>query len=348
MLRSRDDADLTALGERPHQRHNPLLDEWVTVSPHRSRRPWQGAEEAPPRPPPPSYDPGCYLCPGNERAEGRRNPAYQGPWWFENDFPALDTGTAPAASEKRARAAPSLYRVRAATGVCRVVCFSPRHDLHLATLPEAAVDQVVDLWARQYQELLARPGIGDIQIFENRGPMMGASNPHPHCQIWADHTSPTIPAREQAAFTGWSGGCLLCDYLAGELGDGSRVVFREGEVVCLVPFWATWPFEVMLLPRTHRPDLTQLNATERLDWARAMRRLVGGYDGLFGVPFPYSMGIHQRSREPVPFHLHAHYYPPLLRSATVRKFMVGYEMLAQAQRDVTPEAAADRLRQVAA
>ncbi|MBO0746164.1 MAG: galactose-1-phosphate uridylyltransferase, partial [Candidatus Dormibacteraeota bacterium] len=234
------------------------------------------------------------------------------------------------------------------TGVCRVVCFSPRHDLHLATLPEAAVDQVVDLWARQYQELLARPGIGHIQIFENRGPMMGASNPHPHCQIWADHTSPTIPAREQAAFTGWSGGCLLCDYLAGELGDGSRVVFREGEVVCLVPFWATWPFEVMLLPFTHRPDLTQLNATERLDWARAMRRLVGGYDGLFGVPFPYSMGIHQRSREPVPFHLHAHYYPPLLRSATVRKFMVGYEMLAQAQRDVTPEAAADRLRQVAA
>ncbi len=346
MPRSRDDAAHAALEERPHQRHNPLLDEWVTISPQRTRRPWQGAEEVPGRPPPPSYDPRCYLCPGNERAAGRRNPGYQGPWWFDNDFPALDT--APPPSGGSATEGPSLYQVRPATGVCRVVCFSPRHDLHLATLSEGAVGQVVDLWSRQYEELLGRPGIGHVQIFENRGEMMGASNPHPHCQIWADRTSPTIPAREQAAFAGWAGGCLLCDYLTAEVGDGSRIVFCEGDVVCLVPFWATWPFEVMLLPRTHRADLTQLDGPGRLDWARAMRRLVAGYDDLFGVPFPYSMGLHQRSPQPAPFHLHAHYYPPLLRSATVRKFMVGYEMLAQAQRDLTPEAAADRLRQVAA
>lgn len=346
MLRARDDAEFVALGERPHQRRNPLLDEWVTVSPQRSRRPWQGRVEPGSRPAPPSYDPACYLCPGNERAAGRRNPAYTGPWWFDNDFPALDTEPAPAVAS--AHEGPSLYQVRPGTGACRVVCFSPRHDLHLSTLPEASVEQVVDLWTRQSEELLARPGIGHVQIFENRGPMMGASNPHPHCQIWADALSPTIPAREQAAFATWSGDCLLCDYGRGEEAEGSRVVFREGEVLCLVPFWATWPFEVMLLPRTHRSDLAGLEPGERVDWARAMRRLVAGYDRLFDVPFPYSMGIHQRPRESVPFHLHAHYYPPLLRSATVRKFMVGYEMLAQAQRDVTPEAAAERLRQVVA
>lgn len=344
---SPDEADSAALRERPHQRHNPLLDEWVTVSPQRVRRPWSGAEEAPPEPAPPVHDPDCYLCPGNERAGGRRNPDYEGPWCFDNDYPALEPSSGPALPDPLTDAA-GLFRVRAASGVCRVVCFSPRHDLHLAALPEAEVEEVVEVWARQSRELLARPGIGHVQIFENRGPMMGASNPHPHCQIWADRLSPTIPAREQTAFAGWGGGCLLCDYLARELGDRSRVVFREGDLVCLVPFWATWPFEVMLLPRTHRTDLVQLDSEARRDWARAVRRLVAAYDRLFGVPFPYSMGIHQRPREPVPFHLHAHYNPPLLRSATVRKFMVGYEMLGQAQRDVTPEAAAERLRQVAA
>lgn len=344
---SPDEADSAALRERPHQRHNPLLDEWVTVSPQRVRRPWSGAEEAPPEPAPPVHDPDCYLCPGNERAGGRRNPDYEGPWCFDNDYPALEPSSGPALPDPLTDAA-GLFRVRAASGVCRVVCFSPRHDLHLAALPEAEVEEVVEVWARQSRELLARPGIGHVQIFENRGPMMGASNPHPHCQIWADRLSPTIPAREQTAFAGWGGGCLLCDYLARELGDRSRVVFREGDLVCLVPFWATWPFEVMLLPRTHRTDLVQLDPEARRDWARAVRRLVAAYDRLFGVPFPYSMGIHQRPREPVPFHLHAHYNPPLLRSATVRKFMVGYEMLGQAQRDVTPEAAAERLRQVAA
>jgi len=347
MLRSRDDPDHEALWERPHQRHNPLLDEWVTVSPQRTRRPWQGAQEAPPQLAPPAYDPDCYLCPGNDRAGGRRNPLYQGTWWFDNDFPALDPAPAPAPGGEPPVS--PLYRVRPATGICRVVCFSPRHDLHLAALPEAGVERVVDLWTRQYQDLISRPGIVHVQIFENRGPMMGASNPHPHCQIWADGTSPTIPAREQAAFAAWpGGGCLLCDYASGEVEDGSRVVFCEGDVICLVPFWATWPFEVMLLSPAHRADLTQLEESGRRDWARAMRRLVAAYDRLFGVPFPYSMGIHQRSREAQSFHFHAHYYPPLLRSGTVRKFMVGYEMLAQAQRDVTPEAAAERLRQVAA
>jgi UDPglucose--hexose-1-phosphate uridylyltransferase len=346
MLRSRDDPDHEGLWERPHQRHNPLLQEWVTVSPQRSRRPWQGAQEAPSPPSAPAYDPDCYLCPGNERTGGHRNPEYRGPWSFDNDFPALEAGSAPSHGWKTP--ADPLHQIRPAAGICRVVCFSPRHDLHLATLPEAAVEQVVELWSYQYRDLIARPGIAHVQIFENRGPLMGASNPHPHCQIWADGTSPTIPAREQAAFAAWQGGCLLCDYAAGELDDGSRLVFCEGEVVCLVPFWATWPFEVMLLSPNHRADLAQLDPPARRDWARAMRRLVAAYDRLFGVPFPYSMGIHQRPREALPFHLHAHYYPPLLRSATVRKFMVGYEMLAQAQRDVTPEAAAERLRQVAA
>ncbi|MGH7922848.1 MAG: galactose-1-phosphate uridylyltransferase [Candidatus Dormibacteraceae bacterium] len=349
MPRNRDDREFAEMLGGPHQRHNPLLDEWVTVSPQRTRRPWLGAREPAPPAPPPAYDPSCYLCPGNERAGGRRNPPYQGSWSFDNDFPALLAGGPPAVrTEETPTARFLLFEARPAFGVCRVVCFSPRHDLHLAALPLSAVEQVVRVWTDEYQELLSRPGIGHVQIFENRGSLMGASNPHPHSQIWADRVSPTIPRREQRSLARWAGECLLCDYLEAEVEDGRRLVFVEGETVCLVPFWATWPFEVMLLPRPHRRSLAELESDGRRDWARAMQRLVAGYDRLFDVPFPYSMGIHQLPREATPFHLHAHYQPPLLRSASVRKFMVGYEMLAQAQRDLTPEAAAERLREVAA
>jgi UDPglucose--hexose-1-phosphate uridylyltransferase len=342
--------DEHALFTAPHRRLNPLTGEWLLVSPQRTARPWQGQVETPPPETRPAYDPTCYLCPGNERAGGARNPDYTGTFVFENDFAALRPNTPPLDLARGVDDKPPLLLAESERGICRVVCFSPRHDLTLAGMDQPAIERVVATWIAQYAELGDLPWVRHVQIFENRGAMMGASNPHPHGQIWANERLPNEPAkelREQRAYHATGGGCLLCDYLALELREGTRLVCRNDHFVALVPFWAVWPFETLVLPTAHYGALPDLDPAAVAGLADILRRITRRYDHLFGVSFPYSMGFHQRPTDGAAYpewHLHAHFYPPLLRSATVRKFMVGYEMLAQPQRDITPESAAERLR----
>lgn len=344
-----DEAMMDLLRDVPHRRYNPLLDEWVLVSPHRTLRPWQGQVEAVAGAAAAPYDPTCYLCPGNARAGGVRNPAYTGTFVFDNDYAAL-LPDVPAAQQ---RDATGLMRAHAERGICRVICYSPRHDLSLAALDTAGIAAVVDLWAAQTDELGARAAIGSVQIFENRGAMMGASNPHPHGQIWATEHLPTIVAREdqaQRAYFATHGRTLLGDYLAAEEADGARIVWAGASFVALVPFWAVWPFETMIIGRRPAGALGALDGAERHDLAEVIRRVAAAYDRVFGAPFPYSMGLHQQpcdgAAHPA-WQLHAHFFPPLLRSATVRKFLVGFEMLGEPQRDITAEYAAARLRDLA-
>lgn len=338
------------LARDPHRRFNPLTGEWVLVSPHRTQRPWQGQVEPVAPAEVSAYDSGCYMCPGNTRANGARNPQYESTFVFENDFPALLPETSEAVLDHEQR---DLMVARGEPGICRVLCYSPRHDLRLATLDSPSVRKVVDLWAEQYAELGELPAINYVQIFENRGATMGASNPHPHCQVWANSSMPNVPAKEQQlqqAYLGAHRSCLLCDYLQLECEQKDRVLLETKAVVALVPFWAVWPFEIMVAPRRHLTGLDQLTPPERGALADMLHQVTQAYDRLFNTPFPYSMGFHQRPTDGAPheeWHLHAHFYPPLLRSATVRKFMVGYELLAMPQRDITPETAAARLREVA-
>jgi UDPglucose--hexose-1-phosphate uridylyltransferase len=336
------------LRQQVHWRFNPLLQEWILVSPHRTQRPWQGQTEKVEEEHVPEYDPQCYMCPGNPRARGDSNPRYRGTFVFDNDFPALTPATA-----LLDRNLEDLMVARTESGICRVVCFSPRHDLTLATMSIDAVRNVVDEWVDQCHELGESAPIGYVQVFENRGAMMGASNPHPHCQIWASASLPEIPAREQKAQREhWDRlhSCLLCSYLLLEQKQGERLVMSNSHFVALVPFWAVWPFETLVLPVRHGAALEMLREEERDGLAEILQRLVKCYDRLFGVRFPYSMGFHQKpadDQEHAEWHLHAHFFPPLLRSATVRKFMVGYEMLCMPQRDIPPEEAAERLRKAA-
>ena len=336
-----------SLTEHTHRRLNPLTGDWVLVSPHRTRRPGQGQVEKLPPEVRPAHDPGCYLCPGNSRAGGAVNPAYEHTFVFQNDFAALLPDAVAAQPDDD-----GLLRSSPERGLCRVVCFSPRHDLTLGEMPAGAIRRVVDVWAEQTLELAALPFIGYVQVFENRGAMMGASNPHPHGQIWATEHVPNEPAKEaarQEAHLAGHQSRLLDDYLALELAAGERLVCANDQWVALVPFWAFWPFETLLLPRHHAASLPELTADQRTGLAAILKRLITRYDNLFEVSFPYSMGWHQRpndGRDHLGWTLHAHFYPPLLRSATVRKFMVGYEMLGEPQRDIPAEAAAARLREV--
>jgi len=326
----------------PHRRLNRLTGEWLLVSPHRTARPWQGQVEdeiAEHRPP---YDPTCYLCPGNKRAGGVLTPEYAATFVFDNDFAALLPDTPHQRLDRD-----GLLVAESERGICRVVCFSPRHDLTLGGMETGAIRQVVDTWVEQYVELGGVSWVRHVQIFENRGAMMGASNPHPHGQIWANEQLPNEAAKELRQQQATDGGCLLCDYLSAELRDGERLVCQNEHFVALVPFWAVWPFETLVQPRAHRGALPDLHSDERDALADILGRLTRRYDQLFQVSFPYSMGFHQRPTDGAAYpqwHLHAHFYPPLLRSATVRKFMVGYELLGQPQRDITPESAAERLR----
>jgi UDPglucose--hexose-1-phosphate uridylyltransferase len=329
----------------PHRRFNPLTREWVLVSPHRTQRPWQGQMEKPAIESQPEFDPTCYLCPGNPRAGGVRNPAYTSTFVFDNDFAALKPGGSAERFEKD-----GLLVAEAEPGICRVVCFSPKHNLTIAGMSPAELRAVVDTWVEQYVSLGADPNIGYVQIFENRGAMMGASNPHPHCQIWSSRTIPNEPSKEQASLLEWRsshGNCLLCEYTKLEVSEGSRIVDANEHFVTVVPFWAVWPFETMVLSRRHMASIDQLSGNERDGVADILKRTTARYDRLFETSFPYSMGFHQRPTDGSAheeWHLHLHFYPPLLRSATVRKFLVGYEMLGSPQRDITPESAAERLR----
>jgi UDPglucose--hexose-1-phosphate uridylyltransferase len=336
---------LAVFGDDPHRRLNALTGEWVLVSPQRTKRPWLGQVETLPPDDKPAYDPACYLCPGNERAGGVRNPAYTGTFAFDNDFAALRPGGRGAEQN-----VDGLLIGRQEPGICRVICFSPRHDLSLPQMDVPAIRRVVDLWAEEYARLGSREDIGHVQIFENKGEVMGSSNPHPHGQIWAQQSIPLEPAREGehlALHHERFGRTLLQDYLKLELALEERVVCANDAWVALVPYWAVWPFETLVVSRRPVAHLGLLDDRERDLLADVVKRLTARYDRLFDVSFPYSAGIHQAPTDGAPhaeWHLHLHFVPPLLRSATVRKFLVGYEMLAEPQRDLTPEAAAARLR----
>jgi UDPglucose--hexose-1-phosphate uridylyltransferase len=340
---------MTFLRTSSHRRLNPLTGEWVLVSPQRTQRPWLGQIETTTDVAAPAYDPDCYLCPGNRRAHGAVNPDYEHTLVFDNDFPALRPDAGHDAMDRD-----GLLVAAAEAGICRVACFSPRHDLTLARMAVDDVVRVVGVLRDQSRVLAAVDGINAVQIFENRGAMMGASNPHPHCQIWATQSMPDQMAKELAAQSAhWRerGSPLLADYLELERGAGERVVFENDHFTVLVPFWAVWPFETMLLPRRPVGSLDELTPAESVSLATALRELTIRYDNLFRTSFPYSMGFHQRPTDGGAHDewlLHAHFYPPLLRSASVRKFIVGFELLGTPQRDITAEDAAVRLRAAAA
>ncbi|MBS1839836.1 MAG: UDP-glucose--hexose-1-phosphate uridylyltransferase [Acidobacteria bacterium] len=334
-------------GKQPHRRFNPLLREWILVSPHRTQRPWQGQMETKAAATQVAYDPECFMCPGNKRSTGAINPDYKSIFLFDNDFPALlPNGQHGSINEG------NLLIAETETGICRVLCFSPKHHLTLSIMEFGDIRAVVDCWAQQFQELGANPEINYVQIFENRGAMMGASNPHPHCQIWSTATIPNIPAAEQEsqiAYRKERGTCLLCEYYSREKSSGIRTVVENDHFLAVVPFWAIWPFETMILSCRHVGSMDELSGEERNALSDILKRLTTRYDNLFQTSFPYSMGFHQRPTDGKPhpeWHFHAHFFPPLLRSATVRKFMVGFELLAMPQRDITAETSAERLRAV--
>ncbi len=336
--------------EDPHRRLNALTNEWVLVSPQRSRRPWQGEVAQLQTASEPDYDPHCYLCPGNTRAGDIRNPPYSTTFVFENDFAALK----PHVSRDRLDVdSLGLLVAESEPGICRVMCFSPRHDRTLATMSLPEIEVVVRTWVGQFRELAGVENIHHVQIFENRGAMMGASNPHPHCQIWATSSIPEQPSKElvaQRAHLQSHGRCLLCDYVGLEQRQQVRVVCQNQGFVALVPFWGVWPFEILVCSRRHLESMADLVADETRSLSEILQRVTATYDKVFGVPFPYSMGFHQSPTDGLDhpeWHFHAHFYPPLLRSATIRKFMVGFEMLGTPQRDITPEFAAERLRELA-
>lgn len=328
-----------------HARKNLLTGDWVLVSPQRLERPWQGAEASPVADDLPQYDPECYLCPGNARANAHRMPVYRGPYAFDNDFPALSASGLTAAENGH------VFVSRPESGRCRVVCYTERHDQRLSTLPAAKLEAAIRVLIDEFVTLDADESVGYVQIFENRGEMMGCSNPHPHAQVWATAGLPDEPAKELVAQAGWveaHGSPLLVDYLHQERDRQSRIVYDNGAFVSLVPYWAVWPFETILLPDRPIASPDEMDAAEIRAFADCLHRTLGACDKLFDTPAPYSLGLHPRpsdGRAHPEWVFHCHVYPPLLRSAGIRKHLVGFEMLAMPQRDLTPEAAALRLRQ---
>jgi UDPglucose--hexose-1-phosphate uridylyltransferase len=333
--------------EHPHRRLNLLTGEWILVSPHRSKRPWQGKQETIARERRATHDPNCYLCAGNKRADGTQNPNYESVFVFINDFSALLEESPSGKSNEQ-----NLLVAESQSGICKVISFSPRHDLTLAEMSVETIGDVVDVWQQEFIELAKNPSIRYIQIFENKGDTMGCSNPHPHGQIWASSELPNEIYKEsieQKKYFDQHGRSLLYDYATLELEKKERIVAENEHFVVLVPFWATWPYETIVISKRHVQDISLFTAAEKTALAAILKDLLVRYDNLFEVSFPYSGGMHQ---QPVNdgfhefWHWHMHFYPPLLRSATVKKFMVGYEMLANPQRDITAEGAAESLRNV--
>jgi UDPglucose--hexose-1-phosphate uridylyltransferase len=333
------------LKEHSHTRLNILTGDWILVSPHRSKRPWQGKVEDLPKDDRPPYDPACYLCPGNKRADGSINPAYKNSFVFVNDFSALLANTPEGSVNEE-----GLLIASSESGICKVICFSPRHDLTLPQMKVDDIEKVIELWQEEFAAIASNPSIKYIQIFENKGEIMGCSNPHPHGQIWSSSSVPLELSKEtlqQKNYFDKHHKSLLSAYLEIELKKKERIVLENEVFVALIPFWATWPYETMIVSKRHIQNVTQLNNAEKKLFAAILKELTAKYDNLFRVSFPYSAGIHQapvNDGDHEEWHLHMHFYPPLLRSATVKKFMVGYEMLANPQRDITAEFAAEKLR----
>lgn len=334
------------LNNNPHRRYNILTGEWILVSPHRTKRPWQGKTENKKQREKVEYDPSCYLCPGNSRAGGETNPRYTEPFSFTNDFAALLPQTEHLEMNK------GLFRAETEKGICKVVCFSPDHSVTLPLMEEADITKVIGMWKKEFQELGGKEGINYVQIFENKGEIMGCSNPHPHCQIWSQSSIPTEILKKSEKFREYwneKKSSLLGDYLKQELEANERILEQNEHFVALVPFWAVWPFEAMIIPKRHIQNITQLNSAEEKAYAEILKKLTIKYDNLFETSFPYSSGIHQAptdGKEYPEWHFHMSFYPPLLRSATVKKFMVGYEMFAGPQRDITAEEATNRLNEL--
>ena len=331
--------------EHSHIRQNPLTGDWVMVSPHRTKRPWQGKTEDISKDSRPEYDPSCYLCAGNPRMNGEINPEYSDTYVFQNDFAALQSDV-PTGEIKKG----GLLKAESVKGECRVICFSPRHDLTLAEMETAEIIKVVDTWVSEFEDFRQKKEINYVQIFENKGEIMGCSNPHPHGQIWASSNIPVEIKKEtehQKAYFQTHKKTLLTDYYQLEVTENERIVIQNDNFLVVVPFWATWPFETLLIPKRPMAYISEMNENEKNDLADIIRRLTTRYDNLFSTSFPYSAGIHQaptQTEDLEGWHWHIHFYPPLLRSATVKKFMVGYELLANPQRDITPERAAEQLR----
>ena len=318
----------------PHRRKNILTGEWVLVSPHRTKRPWQGKKDKPQEIVQATYDPSCYLCPGNERAGGAKNPDYTGTYSFQNDFAALLEG--PEESFKE-----GLLEAESESGICKVICYSPNHSLTLPLMEEGDIEKVISLWQKEYTDLGSDPNINHVQIFENKGAIMGCSNPHPHGQVWAQRSIPQEVQKKvvrQKSYWDQNNSSLLGDYLKQERNAKERIVLENESFVALVPYWAVWPFEAMIVPKRHVTSILELSQQEVADYASILKALTTGYDNLFETSFPYSAGIHQAptdGKDNSHWHMHMSFYPPLLRSAEVKKFMVGYEMFANPQRDIT-------------
>ncbi|MGL4385563.1 MAG: UDP-glucose--hexose-1-phosphate uridylyltransferase [Flavobacterium sp.] len=334
--------------EDPHRRYNPLTGDWILVSPHRTKRPWQGQKEAQAKDVSKEYDETCYLCPENVRANGEHNPKYTGCYAFDNDFAAImEEETAFEQSKNQ-----TFFKTKPERGMARVVCFSPKHNLTLPEMEEKDIEAVIKVWQQEYTTLGSKDYINHVQIFENKGSIMGCSNPHPHGQIWAQSSIPTLVEKTQEnlkAYYTKHKSSLLKDYIEEELAQKERIVLENNHFVALVPFWATWPYETLIVSKRHLTKITEFTAEEIKSYASIMKQLTIKYDNLFEVSFPYSSGIHQAptdGAEHPEWHFHTHFYPPLLRSATVKKFMVGYEMLGESQRDITAEKSAAVLREL--
>lgn len=329
----------------PHRRYNPLLDEWILVSPQRANRPWQGQTEKTSGEKLPAHDPGCYLCSGNLRVNGERNPDYHGVYVFNNDFGSLMREDVAFSEE-----ASDFFSLRPERGVNRVICFSENHSLTLPEMEADDIKKVVEVWQQQYYELGAEDYISHIQIFENKGSVMGCSNPHPHGQIWAQSSIPSSVLKTQENLKKYfekTGGSLLQDYVQKELEVDERVILENDDFVAVIPFWAVWPYETMIVSKKKAENILEFSDSEKFSLASMIKDLTTKYDNLFEVSFPYSAGIHQSPTDGKPhpeWHFHMHFYPPLLRNAEVKKFMVGYEMLAEPQRDITPEQSAEILK----